>query len=554
MNEALRQLADEYWDHLMETQPTMAHMIGDYGYMDRVEDASRAAEDANIAALEAFASRAEAFDPSTLSSDDRTTRETLIFDCTTTAGILEMRQAEFGIDPIFGPQAVFQVAIPQMSVETADHADRMLAKYSAVAVMLDQATERLREGVKSGRVNANFAVTKTVEQLNALLESPVEDDAFLKAQMPGSYSDDDITAWKEKAAEIVVNEIRPAFERYRDVIADEVGPVARSDEQAGLFTLTDGELAYNKLIERFTTLPLTAQEIHDIGLQQIARLADEYIEVAGPLLGTTDLKEIFAALNDDPDLHHTNGPDIVAQSEEAFAAAKAAMGDWFGRLPESDCLVQETQHGPVAFYYPPAEDGSREGTFFMNTTDPTSWGTFEVQSTAFHEGIPGHHLQIAIAQELGNSIPAFRRNGFISAYGEGWALYTERLSDEMGLYSTELDRVGMLQADSIRACRLVVDTGMHALGWSRQQGIDYMAENAPMAMHTIVEEIDRYLSFPGQAVSYMIGRIQIQQMRADAEASLGDDFDIKGFHDVVLGSGCVSLPTLHRLVKEWSTA
>jgi len=537
----------------METQPSMAHMIGDYRFMDRVEDVSRAEEDANVAALRAFASRAEAFDPSTLSSDDQTTRETLIFDCTTTAGILEMRQAEFGIDPIFGPQAVFQVAIPQMSVETADHASKMLDKYSAVAVMLDQTTERLREGVKSGRVNAGFAVTKTVEQLNTLLESPVEDDAFLKAQMPESYSDDDIAAWREKAAAIVVNEIRPAFERYRDVIRDEVGPVARSDEQAGLFALADGELTYNRLIERFTTLPLTAQEIHDVGLQQIARLADEYIEVAGPLLGTTDLKEIFAALNDDPDLHHTNGPDIVAQSEEAFAAAKAAMGDWFGRLPESDCLVQETQHGPVAFYYPPAEDGSREGTFFMNTTDPTSWGTFEVQSTAFHEGIPGHHLQIAIAQELGDSIPAFRRNGFISAYGEGWALYTERLSDEMGLYSSELDRVGMLQADSIRACRLVVDTGMHALGWSRQQGIDYMAENAPMAMHTIVEEIDRYLSFPGQAVSYMIGRIQIQKMRADAEASLGDDFDIKGFHDVVLGSGCVPLPTLARLVKEWST-
>jgi uncharacterized protein (DUF885 family) len=554
VNEALRQLADDYWDHLMETQPSMAHIIGDYRFMDRVEDVSRAGEDANIVALRTLASRAEAFDPSTLSSDDQTTRETLIFDCATTAGILEMRQAEFGIDPIFGPQAVFQVAIPQMSVETADHADKMLAKYSAIAMMLDQATERLREGLESGRVNADFAVTRTVGQLNTLLESPLEDDAFLKAQMPESYSNDDITAWRDNASAIIVNEIRPAFDRYRDVIRDEVGPVARSDEQSGLFALANGELAYNRLIERFTTLPLTAQEIHDVGLQQIARLADEYVEVAGPLLGTTDLKEIFASLNDDPDLHHTNGPDIVAQSEEAFAAAKAAMGDWFGRLPESDCLVQETQHGPVAFYYPPAEDGSREGTFFMNTTDPTSWGTFEVQSTAFHEGIPGHHLQIAIAQELGDSIPAFRRNGFISAYGEGWALYTERLSDEMGLYSSELDRVGMLQADSIRACRLVVDTGMHALGWSRQQGIDYMAENAPMAMHTIVEEIDRYLSFPGQAVSYMIGRIQIQQMRAEAEASLGDDFDIKGFHDVVLGSGCVPLPTLARLVADWSAA
>lgn len=187
----------------------------------------------------------------------------------------------------------------------------------------------------------------------------------------------------------------------------------------------------------------------------------------------------------------------------------------------------------------------------MNTLDPTSWGTYEVQSTSFHEGIPGHHLQIAIAQELGESVPAFQRNGFISAYGEGWGLYTERLADEMGLYSSDLDRIGMLAADSMRACRLVVDTGMHALGWSRQRAIDYVAANSPLTMYTIIEEIDRYLSSPGQALSYMIGRIEIQRMRAEAESALGDNFDIKGFHDVVLGSGLVTLPTLDRMVADW---
>ena len=553
MNEALRQLADEYWDYLMETQPSTAHMLGDYRYMDRVEDASRAGEGAKIERLRNFASKAVAFDPATLSSDDKVTRETLIYECETTASIDEKRQAEFGIDPIFGSQVVFQVAIPQMSVETSEHAEMMLAKYSAVATMIDQQTERLREGIVAGRVNAQFAVNATVAQIDAMLASPVEEDAFLKAQMPADYSEEDIAAWREKAATIVTDEIRPAFARYRDVVRDEVGPVARSDDSAGLWALNDGDELYARLLERYTTLDMTAQEIHDVGLRQIARLGDEYREIAGPLLGTTDLTEIFTALRDDPDLHHTTGEAVVAQSEEAFAAAKAEMGDWFGRLPQSDCFVQETQHGPVAFYYPPAEDGSREGTFFMNTTDPTSWGTFEIQATAFHEGIPGHHLQIAIAQELGDSIPAFRRNGFISAYGEGWGLYTERLADEMGLYSSELDRVGMLQADSMRACRLVVDTGMHSLGWSRQRAIDYVAANSPMTLHSITEEIDRYLSFPGQAVSYMIGRLEIQRIRAEAEAVMGDDFDIKGFHDTVLGSGCIPLPSLARLVTEWST-
>jgi uncharacterized protein (DUF885 family) len=554
VNEALRQLADDYWDYLMETQPSNAHMLGDYRYMDRVEDASRAGEDAKITRLRDFASKARAFDPAVLSSDDQVTRETLIYECETEAAITEMRQAEFGVDPIFGTQVVFQVAIPQMSVETPEHAEMMLAKYSAVAGMIDQQTERLREGIASGRVNAVFAVNATVTEIDAMLASPVDEDAFLKAQMPADYSEADIASWRERAMTIVAGEIRPAFARYRDAIRDEVGPVARTDERAGLWALDDGDELYARLLERYTTLDMTAQGIHDVGLAQIARLADEYRETAGPILETTELDEIFAALRDDPELHHTTGADVVAQSEEAFASAKAAMGDWFGRLPQSDCFVQETQHGPVAFYYPPAEDGSREGTFFMNTADPTSWGTFEIQSTAFHEGIPGHHLQIAIAQELGDSMPAFRRNGFISAYGEGWGLYTERLADEMGLYSTELDRVGMLQGDSMRACRLVVDTGMHALRWSRQKAIDFVAANSPMTLQSITEEIDRYLSFPGQAVSYMIGRIEIQRIRAEAEAAMGDNFDIKGFHDVVLGSGCIPLPSLARLVDEWANA
>lgn len=552
MNKDLHALADEYWEHVLRTNPTNAHMLGDYRYIDRFEDVSREAEDAEIAARRAFADRARSFRTSDLSSADRTTQETLIYEAASSAAVSEMRQGEFGIDPIFGPQVVADVLIPQMTVETAEHADGMLEKFNSFAQMLDQSTQRLREGIANGRVNAEFAVTKAVGQLDAVIAAPVENSPFLKAQIPESYSDEEATAWRDRAAAIVRNSINPAFERYRDVIRDEVGPVARSDEKAGLFGLDDGDLVYSRLLDKYTTLAMQADEIHHIGLEQIEKLAGEYHEIAGPVLGTTSLEDIFRSLREDPDLHHTTGEGVIAASEAAFAKAKAEMGDWFGRLPKSDCFVQETKSGPVAFYFPPADDGSREGTFFMNTEDPTSWGTFEIEATAFHEGIPGHHLQIAIAHELGDAIPAFQRHAFISAYGEGWGLYTERLADEMGLYTSELDRIGMLQADSMRACRLVVDTGMHALGWSRQQGIDYVASNSPMTMHSIVEEIDRYLSYPGQAVSYMVGRIEIQRMRAEAEARMGDRFDIKGFHDAVLGSGSVTLPTLDRIVKEWS--
>ena len=188
----------------------------------------------------------------------------------------------------------------------------------------------------------------------------------------------------------------------------------------------------------------------------------------------------------------------------------------------------------------------------MNTADPTSWGRFEIESTSFHEGVPGHHLQIAIAQELGDQVPLFRQHGYIAAFSEGWGLYTERLADEMGLYSSPLDRMGMLSADSVRACRLVVDTGMHALGWSRQDAIDYMTANSPMSLHAITEEVDRYLVDPGQALSYMIGRLEIERPRSDAEAALGERFDIKGFHDTVIGSASVPLESLDRLVREWA--
>ena len=229
------------------------------------------------------------------------------------------------------------------------------------------------------------------------------------------------------------------------------------------------------------------------------------------------------------------------------------MGDWFGKLPQADCVVRETPSGPTAFYFRPAADGSRPGTFFVNTADPTRWHTFEIESMAYHEGIPGHHLQLAIAGEL-EGVPEFRKHAHVTAYAEGWGLYTERLADEMGLYSGPLERIGMLSADSMRAGRLVVDTGIHAMGWTRQQAIDYFVANSPMTLGTIEGEVDRYIGMPGQALAYMVGRLEIMKYRAEAEETMGDRFDIKGFHDTVLGSGLVPLPTLERMVKEWATA
>jgi uncharacterized protein (DUF885 family) len=343
--------------------------------------------------------------------------------------------------------------------------------------------------------------------------------------------------------EAIETAIRPGMAAYRDVLRDEILAHARPDDRAGLCWFGDGADAYARALRYYTTTDKSAEEIHETGLQQVAQLADEYRQLGPEVVGSDDLDQIFEAMRTDPKLHFENGEQLVEASEVAMQRAWDAIPEWFEVLPKAPCTVQATTTGAKAFYYPPAADGSRGGSFFINVSDPGAWGTFELESMAFHEGIPGHHLQLAIASEL-DDVPAFRKHIHNSAYAEGWGLYTERLADEMGLYSTPLDRMGMLAADSMRACRLVVDTGMHALGWSRQKAIDYMTENSPMRVSQIVPEIDRYAVTPGQALAYMIGRLEIQRMRREAEAALGDQFAIQGFHDAVLGSGLMPLPVL----------
>jgi uncharacterized protein (DUF885 family) len=223
------------------------------------------------------------------------------------------------------------------------------------------------------------------------------------------------------------------------------------------------------------------------------------------------------------------------------------MPDWFEVLPQAPCAVEGTTTGAKAFYFPPASDGSRGGTFFVNVTDPTAWGTFELEAMAFHEGIPGHHLQIAIASEL-TEIPEFRKHLHNAAFAEGWGLYSERLSDEMGLYTGPIERLGMLSADSMRAGRLVVDTGLHALGWSREQAVQFMLDNSPLSAGVVRPEVDRYVVSPGQATSYMIGRLEIQRLRREAEQRQGDRFAVPPFHSAVLDAGSLPLDVLERVV------
>jgi uncharacterized protein (DUF885 family) len=546
LSDSLRQLADDYWEALLDVEPTWRHMLGDYSDVARYEHCSRASEDSVIATLRDFASRADALDEGSLDEQERLTRGVLASSATSTADLVEARLTELAADPVHGPQTTLALVLGMLAVPDEQVADAMPAKLDGIGTFFHELAERVHEGAARGWVAAEFAVSETIAQIEAALAvAPASDPMLSAVAVPDGI---DADAFRGRLQEALERSVRPGMAAYRDALRDHALPIARPEERCGLSWLTDGEDAYNRTLRYYTTTTRTAQEIHEIGLAQVAKLADEYRALGPEVVGTDDLQQIFEAMRTDPKLHFEHGDELVEQSRVALARAEALMGDWFEVVPQAPCAVSGTEVGAKAFYYPPATDGSRGGTFFVNTVDPETWGRFELEAMAFHEGVPGHHLQLAIAAELPDSMPEFRKHLHNSAYAEGWGLYTERLSDEMGLYSSAVDRMGMYSADSMRACRLVVDTGLHALGWSRQQAIDYMVANSPLTEGVCRPEVDRYICTPGQATSYMIGRLEIQRMRAEAEQRQGPAFEIKKFHSAVLDSGSLPLEVLDRVV------
>lgn len=314
-----------------------------------------------------------------------------------------------------------------------------------------------------------------------------------------------------------------------------------------------GEATYRALARAHTSLDLSPERVHAIGLDEIARIDDEFIRLGSELLGTDDLDSTLTTLREDPALHFSTREEIAETARASLARANSAVPEWFGRLPKAPCEVvvmpaHEEKHSTIAYYREPSPDGSRPGQYFINTYAPETRPRYEAETLAFHESVPGHHLQIAIAQEL-DHIPDFRRFLGSTAFVEGWGLYTERLAEEMGLLSSEMDRFGVLSFDAWRASRLVVDTGMHALGWTRQRAIDFMRAHTALGDNNITNEVDRYIAWPGQALAYKLGQLEILRLRSEARERQGERFEISRFHDAVLGEGAPALPVLRRIVE-----
>lgn len=556
-SDRLADLAGAYWEHLSERSPTSALLRGDYRYADRWEDVTRQAEDADIDTLDDFAEAAKDIDPARLSADEQITRSLLIEEAAAEAGMLRHRFAEFAVDhSTVGLHLTLLQLAPHFSVVTPEHAGAIVDRWAGVPRLMDDSIKRLRQGVARNRTPNRLAVERSIAQLDAYLASPLEDDPFMQLAPPAAFDETAAAEWHAQLRHQVDGAVRPAFAAYRTALAEEVLGHARPVERPGLRWLEGGEAAYAAAMRRHTSADIVPIEIHQLGLDEVARLEDEYRTLGAKALGTSDVAQIYEQLRNDPTLRFDTPAEIVAAAQSAMDRALAALPEWFGRLPEAPCVMAEMGAGAedstIAYYLPPATDGSRPGMYFINTTEPTTRSRFESEALAFHESIPGHHVQLSIAQEL-DGIPEFRKHALMTAYVEGWGLYTERLADEMGLYTDDLARLGILSFDSWRACRLVVDTGIHALGWSRSEAIEYMTANSPQALNNIANEVDRYIATPGQALAYKLGQREIMRLRDEAKATMGERFDMKGFHDTVLGSGPVTMEILGDLIRRWAT-
>jgi uncharacterized protein (DUF885 family) len=406
---------------------------------------------------------------------------------------------------------------------------------------LAQVGERFRTGAERGRGGHAQGVTIAIDQLTSYLTLPLGSDPLLRPTAG--------TAWADQAADAVRDEVRPAVVALLDVLRGPVRDKARSDDRPGLTHVPDGEATYRRALAFHTTTSRTPEDIHRAGLELCAQLREEYAELGELVFGTRDVAAVLHRLRHDEGLRYTHRDEMLADARDALARAEQAVPQWFGTYHRAPCAVEEMDPleapgGVLGRYLPPASDGSRSGLHLLNTHAPHSRTRYEYETLAFHESVPGHHLQLTVSQELSDTVPGFRRYGYIAAFSEGWGLYTERLCDEMGLYTNDLARFGMVSFDSWRACRLVVDTGMHAFGWSRQRAVEFMWDNSALTMANIVNEVDRYLAWPGQACAYMIGRFEILAAREEARRRLGSRFDHRDFHDAVLLNGSIPLHVL----------
>jgi uncharacterized protein (DUF885 family) len=550
-NHAVNDLADRFWEGILERDTMWATVLGDERYNDRWPDMGPDGRAAEEAALRSTLEEAKAIPPDGLAPEQVITRDLLIIVSENHLAALEQKQYQLAIDHMAGPQMWPAEMAQYQAANTPERLEKLLARWSAYPELVEQYIGTLAEGVTDGRTAAAVPVRRTIDQIERLL-------ALVPADHPATSMVDVGDGDRSGIAAAVEEHVYAGLRRLHAYLVDEYEPRAR--QQPGLSATPGGDAAYRLAIRSHTTLDTTAEEVHAFGLADLESIEAEKDEIARRL-GHADRHVLRAALADD-DTNHTDDPDaLVRLAREQTERAYAAAPRYFGRMPRTNCVVKAVEEyrekdSPPAFYMPQSLDGSRPGQYYINTYQPHERQLHKIAAITFHEATPGHHFQIGIEMEL-TGLPAFRTLGARmagAAYAEGWGLYTERLADEMDLYADDRERFGMLDAQSFRAARLVVDSGLHAMGWSRDQAIEFMHERGSLPMMDAEIEVDRYTVWPGQALSYKLGQREIERARAEVSEQMGARFDLRAFHDEVLGHGSLPLATLRREIGGWVEA
>jgi uncharacterized protein (DUF885 family) len=544
------QIATRYWEDVLRLSPLTATVYGDERYNDRLDDPGPDGRAAERRLMERVWREAASVSPEGLADEDRITRDVLqvVAEIAIEADDLAYREI-LVVDQMQGPQTLLPQLTQFQPADTPERLDAFLARVRGYGAYMDAHLDIMADGLRSGRTAARIVADRTIEQLERILATPIEQAIVpAMAQVAGD-------AERERVRDAVREVVYPADTRLLEALR--ASYYAATREQPGLLSAPDGETLYRHAIRRWTSLDLEPEDVHQVGLDELATINDERRTIAASEGFGNDLHAFRRKLSTDLANQAPTPEALVARANEQIDRAAEAAPRVFGRLPRAACEVRPVEafkekDAPFAYYFPPALDASRPGIYYVNTYDLPSRTYSKLASTTFHEAVPGHHFQISLEMEH-PGLNVFRRLGARAAggaYVEGWGLYAERLADELGLYLTPAERFGMLDAQAWRASRLIVDSGMHALGWTRQQSIDWLLDTGLSETDAMIET-DRYIAMPAQALTYMTGMREIRRLRHELEARDGDRFDIKRFHDELIGHGSLPLATLTRELPRW---
>lgn len=551
----LKKLTDAYWQLRMEQFPTGATALGDYRYNDQLEDVSYEAEEryrAKLTVLMMYSSKLKS--DRFLSDEDRFTHR--LFQRALRDDLLKLGcwGRFLFLDPLGGPHINFPLLLVSQPFRNVKDFQDYIARLHAFSKQTDDHIKNMRVGMSRGIVSARVVVEKVLPQIETHIVDDVTQSEFYKpADQLDVINEKDRERVRKEITQAIQKNVVPAYKKWLQFVRDEYLPACR--EKVGIGSIPGGDQIYENLSYWNTTVKLKPSEIHETGLSEVNRIRIEMAKVQKEVGFAGSLDDFLTDMRTNPRYRFQSGDELYKAAETLLNRNKPLMTKLFGNLPKADCVMKEIESfraasSPVAYYNPAPEDGSRPGYYYINTYAPDQRLRFTLESLTYHESIPGHHFQIALDHE-NMDLPKFRRYGSFTAYVEGWALYTEKLGYEIGGYADPYSRFGQLTFEMWRACRLVVDTGMHVMGWTRQRAIEFMAKNTSLAQIDIEAEIDRYISWPGQALAYKIGELRILQLRKDAEKRLGSRFDVKAFHDALLSGGAMPIDMLEVRMHAW---